>query len=178
MKKKRVDFHLQNAYNICQTQQLLNTYDSGKEVSTIQEIATMIEKSKRRFLCIKFRACGLSFSEGIVLLVIGYSRYSNQETISSLSGIDKYQTAKVLAAMEERGYIRREINPENKREKLVCLSEKGKEAANSLKDIMDQWEKIIFAGITPQEEQVLEQIMGKIVGNVREYERNIGREKL
>ena len=112
----------------------------------------MIEKSKRRFLCIKFRACGLSFSEGIVLLVIGYSRYSNQETISSLSGIDKYQTAKVLAAMEERGYIRREINPENKREKLVCLSEKGKEAANSLKDIMDQWEKIIFAGITPQEE--------------------------
>ena len=70
------------------------------------------------------------------------------------------------------------INPENKREKLVCLSEKGKEAANSLKDIMDQWEKIIFAGITPQEEQVLEQIMGKIVGNVREYERNIGREKL
>ena len=51
----------------------------------------MIEKSKRRFLCIKFRACGLSFSEGIVLLVIGYSRYSNQETISSLSGIDKYQ---------------------------------------------------------------------------------------
>ena len=42
---------------------------------------------------------------------------------------------------------------------------------------MDQWEKIIFAGITPQEEQVLEQIMGKIVGNVREYERNIGREK-
>ena len=94
------------------------------------------------------------------------------------AGIDKYQTAKVLAAMEERGYIRREINPENKREKLVCLSEKGKEAANSLKDIMDQWEKIIFAGITPQEEQVLEQIMGKIVGNVREYERNIGREKL
>ena len=74
-------------------------------MSTIQEIATMIEKSKRRFLCIKFRACGLSFSEGIVLLVIGYSRYSNQETISSLSGIDKYQTAKVLAAMEERGYI-------------------------------------------------------------------------
>ncbi|MFR2692746.1 MAG: MarR family transcriptional regulator [Enterocloster bolteae] len=72
-------------------------------MSTIQEIATMIEKSKRRFLCIKFRACGLSFSEGIVLLVIGYSRYSNQETISSLSGIDKYQTAKVLAAMEERG---------------------------------------------------------------------------
>ena len=44
-----------------------------------------------------------------MLLVIGYSRYSNQETISSLSGIDKYQTAKVLAAMEERGYIRRRL---------------------------------------------------------------------
>ena len=86
----------------------------------------MIEKSKRRFLCIKFKACGLSFSEGIALLVIGYSKYSNQDTISSLSGIDKYQTAKVLAAMEDRGYIRREINPGNKREKLVCLSEKEK----------------------------------------------------
>ena len=138
----------------------------------------MIEKSKRRFLCIKFRACGLSFSEGIVLLVIGYSKYSNQSTISSLSGIDKYQTAKVLAAMEDRGYIRREINPGNKREKLVCLSEKGQEADNTLKHIMDQWEKIIFSGITPQEERVLEQIMCKIVGNVREYEKNTGKEKL
>ena len=80
--------------------------------------------------------------------------------------------------MEERGYVRREVNPGNKREKLVCLSDKGKEAADALKDIMDQWEKIIFAGITPEEERALEQIMCKIVGNVREYERTIGREKL
>ena len=43
---------------------------------------------------------------------------------------------------------------------------------------MDQWEKIIFAGITAQEERALERIMCKIVGNVREYERNIGRETL
>lgn len=148
------------------------------EVSTIQEISTMIEKSKRRFLCLKFKANGLSFSEGIVLLVIAYSKYSNQDTISSLSGIDKFQTAKVLAAMEERGYVRREVNPENKREKLVCLSEQGKEAADALKDIMDQWEQIIFAGITREEERALEQIMCKIVGNVREYEKNLGREKL
>jgi len=137
----------------------------------------MIEKSKRRFLCIKFRACGLSFSEGIVLLVIGYSRYSNQETISSLSGIDKYQTARYWLPWRSGDTSEGRLILRITR-KLVCQSEKGKEAANSLKDIMDQWEKIIFAGITPQEEQVLEQIMGKIVGNVREYERNIGREKL
>ena len=30
VKNKRVDFHSQNAYNICQTQQLLNTYDSRR----------------------------------------------------------------------------------------------------------------------------------------------------
>ena len=65
-----------------------------------------------------------------MLLVIGYSKYSNQDTISSLSGIDKYQEQpRYWRPLEERGYIRREINPENKREKLVCLSEKGKEAA-------------------------------------------------
>ena len=78
-------------------------------MSTIQEISTMIEKSKRRFLCIKFRSCGLSFSEGIVLLVIGYSKYGNQDTISSLSGIDKYQTAKVLAAMEAVSYTHLDV---------------------------------------------------------------------
>lgn len=144
----------------------------------IQEISTMIEKIKRRFLCIKFRACGLSFSEGIVLLIIDYSGHGNQYTISSMSGIDKFQTAKVLAAMEERGYIRREVNPENKREKLVCLTNQGKEAAETLSDIMEQWERIIFNGITEEEERALEQIMGKIVGNVREYERNLGKEKL
>lgn len=149
----------------------------AREVAVIQEISTMIEKSKRRFLCVKFRSCGLSFSEGIVILVIGYSKYGNQDTVSSLSGIDKYQTAKVLAAMEERGYVRREINPENKREKLVCLSDKGKETAKILQDIIKQWEQIIFSGITKEEERALEQIMCKIVGNVREYEKSLGKEK-
>lgn len=144
----------------------------------MQEISTMIEKSKRRFLCIKFRGCGLSFTEGIVIMVIGYSGYGNQDSISGLSGIDKFQTAKVLAALEERGLVRREINPSNKREKLVCLSGKGHETARELKCIMEQWEEIIFSGITREEERMLEQIMNKIVGNVREYEKNLGKEKL
>lgn len=144
----------------------------------MQEISTMIEKSKRRFLCIKFRGCGLSFTEGIAIMVIGYSGYGNQDSISALSGIDKFQTAKVLAALEERGLVRREINPSNKREKLVCLSEKGHETARELKRIMEQWEEIIFSGITREEERMLEQIMNKIVGNVREYEKNLGKEKL
>lgn len=144
----------------------------------MQEISTMIEKSKRRFLCIKFRACGLSFSEGIVIMVIGYSGYGNQDSISGLSGIDKFQTAKVLAALEERGLVSRRVNPSNKREKLVCLSEEGHRAARELKGIMEQWEAIIFSGITEDEERMLGLIMDKIVGNVREYEKSLGKEKM
>lgn len=144
----------------------------------MQEISTMIEKSKRRFLCIKFRACGLSFSEGIVIMVIGYSGYGNQDSISGLSGIDKFQTAKVLAALEKRGLVSRRVNPSNKREKLVCLSEEGHRSARELKGIMEQWEAIIFSGITEDEERMLGLIMDKIVGNVREYEKSLGKEKL
>ena len=144
----------------------------------MQEISTMVEKSKRRFLCIKFKGCGLSFSEGITLLVIGHKDYSNQDSISGLSGIDKYQIAKVLASLERRKLIRREINSDNKREKLVCLSEEGHGLVRELKDIIEQWDEIIFTGITEEEERVMGQIMNKIMENVLEYERKLGREKL
>ena len=87
----------------------------------------IITKKKRDFFNKKLIDVNISFMEGLMISYAGNKPDQNQETLASLSGVDKYRTAKFLSSMEERGLIVRKANPENKREKLVALSEDGKE---------------------------------------------------
>jgi len=148
------------------------------EVDIIQDYSTMIEKIKRRFLYTRFKACGVSFSEGIILLVIDYSSPSNQDTISALSGSDKFQTARILNSLEERGLICRGVNPSNKREKLVCLQEEGEKVTRLLKAAMEEWEAVCFMNFSEEEIENLERILKKVADNVKMFEETSGKERI
>ena len=77
----------------------------------------IITKKKRDFFNKKLIDVNISFMEGLMISYVGNKPDQNQETLASLSGVDKYRTAKFLSSMEERGLIVRKANPENKREK-------------------------------------------------------------
>ena len=178
VKKKRVDFHLQNAYNICQTQQLLNTYDSRRRYFfTVSAAAPQggeyhtgnshhdRKEANEGFCALNSGPAAFPFPResrsGHRLQQIQQSGDHFQPV-----GIDKYQTAKVLAAMEERDTSEGRLILRIKARKAGLPVGKGKEAANSLKGHHGPvGENHLCRNHLPQEEQVLEQIMGKIVGN-------------
>ena len=138
----------------------------------MQDLVTFMDKSRKKYLHIRFEECGLSFYEGIVMLVIENNLRSNQDNLSLLSGVDKFRMTRLMAALEEKDLIFRETNPSNKREKIVKLTKSGMDMASRLNEVMRDWRDICFEGFTQEEYDMLSRIMLRIAKNISNHEIN------
>jgi len=109
---------------------------------------------------------GLSYSEGMVLLALVSHGNINQEQISKESDINKFLISKIVTSIEEKGYVSRNINPNNRREYIVQLTESGKEKAQELIAIRMEWSRIVYQGLSQSEIDFLNQILNKMVKNI------------
>lgn len=126
----------------------------------------IITKKKRGFFNKKLIDVNISFMEGLMISYAGNKPDQNQETLASLSGVDKYRTAKFLSSMEERGLIVRKANPENKREKLVALSEDGKEIYEKFNKWSEEWRELCFKDFNKDEINIFMGLLDKMIKNL------------
>ena len=71
--------------------------------------------------------------------------------------------AKLLKKFEDEDYIARIENPENRRKKIVELTEKGIEKTDKLIKIIDDWEKKVTSDLTEEELTILKKLLSKII---------------
>ena len=91
----------------------------------------------------------------------------NQDFISHRTMLDKATIAKSLARLEEQGLVMREVDPNNKRAKIISLTEEGQKIVNIVEDALDTWSKQVTEGLTEQEVQKFTALAAKIARNAR-----------
>lgn len=134
------------------------------------EYSLRIERIKKNYIRTGFEAHGISFYDGVVLLVIGKGIIQNQDDISFSSSIDKYRVAKIMSKLESEELITREVCATNKRKKLVKLTETGEEIYHKLMQVVDAWEQLCFLDFTKEELDTLQYFVQKIVHNVKDLD--------
>ena len=105
----------------------------------------------------------LTIKEYSVLLRIRFTGKSTQHDLVKLFNVSGAYMAKLLRKFEDEGYIARIENPENRRKKIVELTEKGIEKTDKLIKIIDSWEKEITSDLTEEELIILKKTLSKIV---------------
>ena len=70
----------------------------------------------------------------------------SQEDLVSMFGQSKGNIAKILKKFEDDGFIKREINPQNRRKYMLNTTDKGNELVPKFRQISLDWEKEV--GIT------------------------------
>ena len=68
----------------------------------------------------------------------------------------KGNIAKVLKKIEDDGYIKREVNPENRRKYMLTTTEKGNELVPKIRQISKEWEAEV--GLSDEDEQLKQRI--------------------
>ncbi len=106
----------------------------------------------------------ISDKEYIILMRIRYLKKVTQQDLARQFNLTEGYVANLLRKMENKGFIERIENPENRRQKLVSLTNEGLEYADYLYNIMMMWENEITSQITDNEVNELKILLNKLTG--------------
>ena len=104
----------------------------------------------------------LTLKEFSVLLRIRFQGVATQHDLVELFKVSGAYIAKLLRKFEDHGYIARKEDPENRRKKLVKMTDEGIKKTDELIEIIQNWEDKVTAGISEDEIKTLKEILFKI----------------
>lgn len=81
--------------------------------------------------------------EGRYLMEIHKRKNLSQDDLANIFGQSKGTIAKALRKLEDKEYVERIIDENNRRKYILKTTEKGEELAILLKKDLDDWEKIV-----------------------------------
>lgn len=107
----------------------------------------------------------VGFNEHHILMYLSSCDSVNQDTIAKYFMIDKGAIAKTLNKLELKEFITRVDNPNNKREKIISLTKKGKSMIDHLNQCLDEWHNLLFQGLSNSEIEQITNYTEKISAN-------------
>ena len=136
-----------------------------RAVRMIMNHFSIIVRYSRIFCERKGADYGVGFPEQIILMYLNEHGPVNQDTIAKFYMIDKGAIAKTANRLEEKEFVERHENPDDKREKILSISVKGKGIIAVMSASLEEWNKIVFQGISPQELETAQKVVSMMAAN-------------
>ena len=95
----------------------------------------------------------------------------DQISIAHEAAIDRTNVADVLARLEDRGLLRREVSASDRRMKLARLTAEGERIASDMEDHMQKAQERFVAPLSSEERSQLMALMSKMVAANNEFSR-------
>ena len=100
----------------------------------------------------------LDFDHNVRYIMFIYDNPNcSQEDLVNMFGQSKGNIAKILKKFEDEGYIKREINPDNRRKYMLNTTEKGREIVPKIRKISKEWDEKV--GLTDDDFEFKKRIM-------------------
>lgn len=100
-----------------------------------------------------------------VLRILKEHRGIDQVTLAGLVAIDTSTAASVALRLEEKALLTREVDPNNRRQRMLHLTVAGEDLLEQAKDGIYRLENRIFSGLTSEEAQQFMYLLQKMVDN-------------
>lgn len=92
-----------------------------------------------------------------------------QEELARDLNVNKSSVARQLAALEERGFIRREPAPGDRRSQLVYPTQKALDLQPRIRQVLREWNAYLTGELTPQEQEVLSGLICRVADRAERY---------
>lgn len=98
-----------------------------------------------------------------VLYVLSTGAVTNQLTIGQDLGIDKATIVKIIDKLEKLKLVKREVDPNDRRAKLLSITAKGRKIVEKVAEIKAEVEARIFSDFTKEEKDHLMKLVPKLL---------------
>ena len=120
-------------------------------------IAWIHNISKNQLKYLNLRLADLDLGHEIRYVMIIYDNPDlSQDDLVNFSGQSKGNIAKIVKKLEDNGYVKREINPHNRRKYMLKTTSKANELVPKIRQISREWEREV--GITDKDNEIKQRL--------------------
>ncbi|UFJ39894.1 MarR family transcriptional regulator [Brevibacillus humidisoli] len=147
-----------------------------KPIRSVGKYVSIIDRYAQMYIARHFHKYGIGAGQ-LGFLVLLYQRDGvSQDHLANQLRMDKATVARAVTKLEEAGLVRREEGQEDRRVKLVYLTEQARQILPEVRATMYKWTDILTEGFTEQEKDVLFQLLQRVAGNAVQYMNDIEKE--
>ena len=132
--------------------------DYSKEIfdnSPLIALINNISKNQLKYLNARIEDLDLGHEVRYVMIIYDNPNIS-QDDLVNIYAESKAKIAKSLKKLEDKGYIKREVNPENRRKYMLNVTPKGNELVPKVRQISLDWQREV--GIDENDLELREKI--------------------
>lgn len=119
----------------------------------------------------QYESLGIGSYQDSYILQICRSPGISQEELSSLIFVHKSNVARQLSSLEEKGFITRTPDPQDRRSLLVYPTQKALDAIPAIREVHRSWNERVLAGFTPEEREFFEKCTERLAENAKRITR-------
>ncbi len=131
--------------------------------------ASILYRYSQRFLSHALRQAQLPLesSQLVVFLRCAHRPGITQEEIAVVTGLDKATVARIAAALAERGLMRREADPDDRRAYRLSLTEAGEALVGRVEEVTDRLHEVLYRGLSRAEQDEACRLLVAMCDNLR-----------
>lgn len=113
----------------------------------------------------RIESYNLGSGQFVVLITLYGSDGISQDQMSKYLKIDKASIAKAVRPLEKEGYIRREVDENDKRAYKVYLTQKAFDIREELFEVINEWENALLSDLSDSDKVLFLKLLKKVAHN-------------
>lgn len=138
------------------------------DTSVFFKLVRVVNLTARPFLETVGKQHHLSLNEWRVMVVLASHPGVAATDVADSTGLDKMSVSRALGALERRGRLRREPDPQDQRRSRLYLSTDGRRLFARIGVAAKKREAELFSSVQRRELEQLARTLDKLIGAVRE----------
>ena len=111
----------------------------------------------------------ISGGQGRILFILWKTDHLTVSEISEKTSLAKNTVSVVINGMVNKGIVERNINPQNRRQTIISLTEYAKSLQEKYEMVSQQMNEIFYQGFSEDEQKQFEQHLTRILDTLTEY---------
>ena len=129
----------------------------------ISNAIARLQRFHRRFMTSRLEALDLSGAMHMIIYTLNKNPGVSQDYLAIHFNMDKGIIARQCKALEERNLIRREINPNDRRQYCLYLTEEGTELVAPIAESYKQWNALLCRDLTDEQAETALSLLSSMV---------------
>lgn len=116
----------------------------------------------------------ISSGQGRILFVLWKNDDLTVSEISRKTSLAKNTVSIIIDGMVQKGIVERNINPENRRQTIISLTEYARTLQEKYEQVSQQMNHLFYQGFSEKEREAFEGYLARILDTLTQYEDSNG----